>query len=180
MTGKQTFTTLDYGDKPFRVEVTDEVVSVYDNYDLIRNGKKKWEKLVQKNLLTISSYEQIFIGTDSNYGPKGDGNSMLVKKSDNEYIYIGNQIYSFETTDEIQSYHSTIGNSSVPYPYAIGTDNTYLMIESVKISNEKLKSRDPYNYYYDVKKHVNNNDFKKFNTNIIQKRLWHDCSHADA
>lgn len=181
VTDNQTFTTLDYGDRPFRVEVTDQVISVYDNYDLVRDGKKKWKKMVQKNLLTVSPYEQVFIGTDPSYGTKGDGNSILVKKSDDEYIYIGNEIYSFKTTDIIQSYDSPIGNSAVPYPYAVGTNYTYLMIEPVKILNEKLKPGDPYNHYYHDRnnKSTNTSNFEKFDMNIIQERLWHNCSHAD-
>ena len=66
----------------------------------------------------------------------------MIKLSKHKYIYIGWKIYEFKTNDEIIKYVSPIGNSDVPYPYTIGTKNTYLMIEDI-YGNE-----DPSQVYY--------------------------------
>uniref|UniRef100_A0A6C0C961 Uncharacterized protein n=1 Tax=viral metagenome TaxID=1070528 RepID=A0A6C0C961_9ZZZZ len=68
---------------------------------------------------------------------------------DNEYIYIGSEIFSFNTIDKIIDYVSPVGNNDVPYPYAIDNNgNYYLLIENVILKGE-IKYEDPYNYYYE-------------------------------
>jgi hypothetical protein len=85
--------------------------------------------------------EKIFIGSDREH----EGNSILLKTTQNHYIYIGHTIYEFIAEDEILEYHSLIGNSDMPYPYAVGEKFMYLMIENVFIN--KIDD-DPYYYYY--------------------------------
>ena len=110
---------------------------------------------------TISNYEDIFIGDDAycysgkkrymKKEPFALGNSILIKLSKHKYISIGWKVEEFKTEDEIVKYVSPIGNSDVPYPYAIGTKYTYLMIENIYIENEFLKiygNEDPYDVYY--------------------------------
>ena len=99
-------------------------------------------------------YKKIFVGKDNNN--KNTGNSLLLQISKNKYIYVGSSIYMFQIDDTIISYKSPIGNSDVPYPYAIGTKYTYLMIEKVYIDNKVLEgsfpkyidTNDPYAKYY--------------------------------
>ena len=92
-------------------------------------------------------------------------------------MYIGNKIYEFKTKDEIVDYMSFVGNSDVPYPYAIGTENTYLMIEDVFIPNKELKvfgNEDPYEIYYAFarKKKYGKIGQKFPKKEMIQERLW--------
>ena len=83
------------------------------------------------------------------YGPKYDGNSILLKVN-NQYIYIGPEIYSFTSIAPIKEYVSPVGNSGVPYPFAIDTQNNiYLMIEDVIMLNRN-KFTDLYDDYYDI------------------------------
>lgn len=182
MTNTVIYKTLDYGDRPFKVKVTDKKITVYDNYDSIKNGKK-WEPMIKKKLLTIPLYKKVFIGSDVSGNDFGKGNSILVNTETNKYTFIGDQIYSFRITDKIVSYHSNIGNSGVPYPYAVGTDYTYLTRGSVKILNKNLEPGDPYHHYYNINKSKKAVDlrkfFEKFDTDTIQERLYHICSHSD-
>jgi hypothetical protein len=83
------------------------------------------------------------------------GSSILLKQAKNTYIHIGIEIFSFKTNSEIIKFVSPVGNSDVPYPYAIDKDkNAYLMIENTVISNTKLlelflkKYGEPYEYFY--------------------------------
>lgn len=108
------------------------------------------------------------------------GNSILIKTGAGKYIYAGEQLYSFETKDgeEIKSYFSPVGNSAVPYPYAVGENHTYFMLDRETLPNELLDlKKDAYPQYYG---HTINDDElmkkikkakKKFKSKQIHK--WH-------
>ena len=71
---------------------------------------------------------------------------------DDEYVFIGDNIYKFRSYAEIVKYVSPIGNNDVPYPYAIDKlGNYYLMVEYVVFKNipSNMKN-DPYDYYYNI------------------------------
>jgi hypothetical protein len=55
-------------------------------------------------------------------------------------VYIGTSIRSFapRPNDTIVAFVSPMGNSAVPYPYAIGRTHTYLVEEAVCIDNATL------------------------------------------
>lgn len=70
-------------------------------------------------------------------------------------MFIGWKIYAFQTPDVIQRFVSTMGNSAVPYPYAVGTANTYLLDENVSLGNDTVGNAvDPYHFYYDNRKRL--------------------------
>ena len=107
--------------------------------------------------------EKIFIGKSpknkmtefsSGYGKYFDGNTILIKLSQNKYVFIGSGIYIFTSEYEIIKYVSPVGNNDVSYPYAIDIKNNYyLMIASVIIPNNNMINYskldfDPYDYYY--------------------------------
>lgn len=68
----------------------------------------------------------------------------------NNYVFIGGKIFSFKSYSQITDFVSQIGNSDVPYPVAIDSEqNHYLLIEDVVIkSNPDLLAQDAYRYYY--------------------------------
>jgi hypothetical protein len=105
---------------------------------------------IYSNSVYKTNYHEIFIGNDLNPKFKDGGtlgNSILINKNGKEYIFIGHEIYSFTPHDHIKEYHSIVGNSDVPYPFAIGEKNVYFMIEDQYVSlagflQDELK--DPY------------------------------------
>jgi hypothetical protein len=135
-----------------------------------------------KKILDLK-YKKIFIGDNmlkfSGYAAKTryKGNTILLEISPNEYVYIGNQIKAFETKldDIIKRYVSPIGNSDVPYPYAIGENFTYLMLENKYIPNEFVDlTKDVYAQYYGFdKKNISNKkiitESKKYPVKILAK-----------
>ena len=92
------------------------------------------------------------------------GNSVLLHTSDRAdgthgpLVYIGTSIKSFvpRPNDTIVAFVSPMGNSAVPYPYAIGRTHTYLLEEDVCIDNATLvrvmasapRPLDPYEVLY--------------------------------
>lgn len=83
--------------------------------------------------------ERVFVGTSRLHGRTFDGNSILVQlgtrafkrlrrdggamgavaEPPNTYVLIGHDIYEFKARDKIVEYESPVGNSDVPYPYAV-------------------------------------------------------------
>jgi hypothetical protein len=156
---KSMYKIHDNGGRPFKCIVEGNIIKIYNNY------KKKEEHFLQ------FEFEKIFIGKSplnsmtafsGGHGSGFDGNSILIKLNNLIYVSIGYEIYSFEAMCEIVDYVSPVGNSDVPYPYAIDCNqNYYLTIEDVIIENNKdfaeyMKNtnHDPYNYYYFDKKPI--------------------------
>lgn len=79
------------------------------------------------------------------------GNGVLLQVGARKYVSIGWKIIEFSTppNDAIVEFISPMGNSAVPYPYAIGTTNTYLLFEDTWIPNAtRLPFMDPYAQFY--------------------------------
>jgi hypothetical protein len=100
-------------------------------------------------------YTQLFVGDNLLPYPlavkkgKAIGNSLLIKTGVNKYIYVGSEIYSIETKEEIKKYYSPVGNSDVPYPYAVGDNLTYFMLDKKTLPNELLDlKKDGYEQFY--------------------------------
>lgn len=93
--------------------------------------------------------EKVFIGNDEDDDDEWEGNTFLLKLKDNKYMSIVDEVYTFDAFNEITKYYSPIGNSAVPYPYAIDDDgNYYLTIEDVMVKDIPDDCTDPYRHYY--------------------------------
>lgn len=121
--------------------------------DLLDNGNDDDDELYNKKPILVLNYEKIFIGKSPEHGSKFDGNSIIVQINELEYVYIGESIYYFEAFSPIKNYVSSVGNSDVPYPYAIDTNGYYyLMIEDIVLTDYPYADNedvDPYNYHYE-------------------------------
>lgn len=108
-------------------------------------------------------YRTIFSGKfpsnwlkDRYYWESSDvGNTVLLHLGAN--MYIGETIYEFNTgADRIVDYYSPIGNSDVPYPFAVGEHNIYLMKGRVAYPLSLLDpmATDPYTQHYGHGRHT--------------------------
>jgi hypothetical protein len=173
------FKTLDNGGEPFLVRITKAKIDVF------KPKKPDAEPIVyDKLIVSFDDYKRVFVGKDPE-DRDNLGNSILVQVKDKEYVFIGDTIFSFRIEDKIVDYVSPVGNSAVPYPYAVGTKNTYLMIEDTFIPNDTMKGHDdPYVFLYRglgekgltvqqnnklYNKHKQTHKLKK---RMIHKRLW--------
>ena len=88
-----------------------------------------------------------------------DDNTILLKREDNEYVYLsGFGIFKFKTDDKNIDCISLIGNNMCPYTIAIQEIYTYFISSHYKfIENDKIEegiflnatnsSLDPFNYH---------------------------------
>lgn len=182
----QKYFILDNGGTPFIVYVGENQVYIYRRCqdkeisecvtsEKVNNNYRMYTKLIKKY-----KFNKIFIGKSprnkmtkfsGGYGKLFDGNSILLHICIDKYIFIGQEIFSFISYSEIIKFVSPVGNSSVPYPYAIDKDsNVYLFIEDVVIKNvPKNNLSDPYDYYYN-NRYITNVS----NNNNIDIDYFHD------
>lgn len=154
----QTYEIHSNGGRPYTVEVTPHLITVYENiFD--EDAEDENEMWKQGDVILSFKYLSVFIGDndleDHDYAPKGEavGNSILVRRYGGRYTYIGSNIYTFspQQGDRIVSYYSPVGNSDVPYPYAIGQKNAYFMLDQKSVPIEHIDdSRDGYDQYYEI------------------------------
>lgn len=154
---------LQNGGKPYLVYVGKKNIKIYKNSDKFYVDEEyNYEINMWTYIELIRKYKSLktFIGYSpknnmtiysGGHGERFDGNSILIKIKNNKYVYIGPEIFSFKTDDDIIEYISPVGNSGVPYPYAIDNKGKYyLLIEGVILNDiPKYNINDPYEYYYE-------------------------------
>lgn len=151
-TPKHKYKIHDNGSTPYIVYDYGNKIDVYYNkYD------KDTEKVVLEGKLLEIPYKKIFVGDNElnlkDYLAKGKakGNTILVENKNGKYTYIGDGIREFSLKDdEIIDLYSPVGNGDVPYPYAVGKQNTYFLLnKTVYVENDKLNlDIDAYSQYY--------------------------------
>jgi hypothetical protein len=134
-------------------------------YTTIWNGAEIYDVLVSKNEITIykngielheiKNYLKIFIGKNikkySQYTKQFIGNTILIEIKPCNYMYIGEIIKTFNFTEPILKYISTMGNSGIPYPFGI-TENNVLLLNGFVILKKDFGDIDPYRVLYDFDK----------------------------
>lgn len=89
-----------------------------------------------------------------------------------KYVLISNEIYEFEIPEPIVRFRSPVGNSNVPYPFAVSqTGKVYLLGEQVVIPPTPEDPYSPYKHYY-VQKGTNPNFWSQpLTTNQLYGRV---------
>lgn len=166
----------DNGGRPFIVEDFGDHVGVYaQEFNMNTDQYEEPVKLFDKK------YKKIYVGDKpkwqhpGNWLPSFKGNSILLELTGNTYLYIGSEIYEFNPVsgDKIVEYWSEVGNSDVPYPFAVGKTHVYILIDgehmTVPIDYFNL-NEDIYNQYY-LPNRINDCKHMKGLTNELCKRL---------
>lgn len=142
------------GGTPYRVKITDLItgkkkVKIYKLNELYQFETTAFLKYIPQHIFIGRSPENEMTRFSGGHGPDFDGNSILLHLHDNIYVFIGEKIYQFKSLSPIIDYVSPIGNSDVPYPYAVDYDNNYyLMINDVVLKNQADQLDEPYYLYY--------------------------------
>lgn len=160
----KTYKIHDNGGRPFFVTVQGNNITIEKNMDKYdyKDGKFTTIEHPAKVILEMK-VDEIFVGKKSPTGgydglkpSQAEGNSLLLKKG-NKYIYVGSEIYEFTPIpgDSIDAYYSDIGNSDVPYPYAVGKTHIYIMLDKVAVDKSFFDMKKPiYEQYYKVNTHL--------------------------
>lgn len=137
MSKPKRYEIYDNGGVPFLVDQYGDHVVVYkQDYNFETNTLEPPVELFKKN------YKHIFIGDKPkwqhplNWRPEFKGNSILLETTPNTYVYIGADICEWKPVegDTIVEYFSEMGNSGVPYPFAVGKTHVYFMADTPKVS----------------------------------------------
>jgi hypothetical protein len=110
----RSFETHNNGCGPFIVEIGPRIIKVND-WSEVPNHVFKYTELYH----TIENFQGVFVGeSDYSAGDINTGNCILVHLDGNRYVFIGREVYEFETVEPITNFIAHIGPNDVPYPYA--------------------------------------------------------------
>jgi hypothetical protein len=144
----------DNGGRPFKTVLTKDTVAVYKKRKLTKQEYDDWDNVwptIPYDIAIVkpTKYLKVFVGKDKNYLTKRfEGSSILVQLTKKKYLHIGSVVSIYEIDDEITGYCSSVGNSDVMYPYAIGEKHTYLFLDNTYIPNDMINDKDPYTQVY--------------------------------
>lgn len=160
----------DNGGRPFRVSVNQNEINIYKKIPHPEEIKYSNEPFV-----TFSKFSGYWEGYDTSLY-KYTGNSILIKLDDHHYVYVGWEIYQFSTSDTIIDFISPVGNNDVPYSFAYGEKNLYLLTLKKFVSRKEIDI-DPYNAsyiydaFYDYEKKTGKKGTTIRNIQMISQRL---------
>ena len=176
VTGEQIperYVTLDNGGEPFLVSILSRkekhsvMLCKWKQVAEPEEGEPEQQRMLRNydisNPFFQDAVEKVFVGKSplnemtrfsGGHGPRFDGNSILLKKKGGDYIFVGHEVYAFRAS-EIVDFVSPVGNSSVPYPYAVDVEGRYILfIEHVVMPRPGKTGKmddDPYRVYYDMR-----------------------------
>jgi len=107
-------------------------------------------------VLKPTKFKKVWVGKLGDEKNEFDGNTILfllcTTKSPTltfTYLFVGEEIYTFTTNEEILEYASPMYENDIPYPYAITKNKTYLLgRERQVIPNNLITTQDPYESFY--------------------------------
>ena len=186
----KTYFIHDNYNRLFLVYVKNKIIHIYkrpsNKYYISKNDLSKKDinnKWAYIKFIKSYKCKEIFIGKSpksemtnfsGGYGPKFDGNSILLQIDSNKYVFVGHNLYEFKIDDIINEYYSPVGNNDVPYPVALGSKNNYFMLDQTYISNNEFKGLtkknkiDLYSYYYG---HSGNKNLSKYAKNMKNVKI---------
>ena len=77
--------------------------------------------------------------------------NFLFKIEEKKNIFVGENVYNFETFDDINEYFSETGNNDIKYPFALSKENIYYMAHQKYSTIEEFENSkmfDEYQYLY--------------------------------
>jgi hypothetical protein len=123
-----------------------------DNWPFYTEKVREWKRV-----------QRIFVGDDADCSlecpnVKGSfclGNSILLEISPQCYVFIGEWIYSFMSSEPITKYHSPLFNNDVPMPVAESKTKYFFMVDHLWMKKKDFKKSEESrgDLYYDFYGH---------------------------
>ena len=185
--------THDNGGRPYKVRV-DDANKILKVYTEIHNDDNDHE-YEKKHHISLK-FKKLFVGkspktrmTEFSGGIGFTGNSLLLDVGRNIYVFIGERIIRFTNDVPIVKFVSPVGNSDVPYPYAIDDEGNILFILEMKKYNyvkyDKKMFDCPTDFIYFKKWiHIRTENYDKFklydkNNNLYNFRYYRKKYYVD-
>ena len=116
----------------------------------------------------VMSFDYLHLfGPDEN---KKDGN-FLFEIENKKHIHVGENVFSFETNDEIVEYFSEHGFNDVKYTYAYGKENIYFMLHQKYIPIQEYKNstaKNEYQYLYKKDEELKGDSISVENEGVVE------------
>ena len=149
-----TVETHDNGGRAFKVILDDQGVVVWR-----LEYRETSEAYVTVGTPFVYRPHRVFVGRSpknamtmysGGHGKRFYGNSVLLDRGGGWYVHIGTEIIQFHTDTKIEWFMSPVGNSDVPYPYAVDSlGSVYLLTEGVVLVDGVDDTEDPTHSYSD-------------------------------
>ncbi len=101
--------------------------------------------------------------------------TILIELANNEYVYIGMDIYKFTAKAKILNFSSSGGKAGVDYAFATDENkNIYLLLDYIILEKYNInydEYEDPYDYYYTFYHHLDMDMKKNNKTKLELKRI---------
>lgn len=132
--------------KPFMIKFEYPKIEVYH---IDEESKKKAivsHQDYSEKILNFDDFQGYWVGFDfGKYRIAGNTNLIMIDKS--HYIFVGSEIYSFETdkSSEILDFVSFVDNNFETYPMAIGRENIYFLRDKNFVSRLEMLLNESFN-----------------------------------
>jgi len=124
---KTTYVITDNGAKPWIVEDFPKQKKAI----IYRNNGDNLTQIVDPVKVTEVKYTALWPSSDSSaFGDWNKGNTVLIQKSKDTFVLVYRAVSEFKILDQPVKYMSPIGNNDVPYPYLIGTEYVYFLVDN--------------------------------------------------
>lgn len=148
------FEIFDNGGRPFKVQLdADRIVVRAGRHEQYREGQELLNMAVLTTFVPKGEHNST---ADHSIvpDPQFEGNSILAHLNTYEeqdetkhtYLWVGWKTLVFTTTEPVLAFRSIVGNSGVPYPYALTASLTYLLLEPAVLQGHY--GEDPYTAFY--------------------------------
>ena len=130
------------------------MVLIFSDLNKAQIYKMPYRKCPQNEIETLMSLDCLTLFRPNqdvegyHFGKPHDAN-FLVEVED--FIHVGNKVFTFETNDIIVNHFSELGFNDVKYPFAYGQENNYFMLLQKFISVQEYENstvKNEYEYLY--------------------------------
>ena len=129
--GLRSFKTVAGYGRTLHVSLSEEHPVIYVAYSFSSSPDAK------RLLTTMSNYVKRWVGIRDSRSLTNEieeGNSILVNVRPLHYVYVGREVYTFKTKDEIVQYVSPEGGAKIPFSIAFTPTMVYFLHERRMVS----------------------------------------------
>jgi hypothetical protein len=133
---EQVLLTLDSGRRPFKI-------SFNARTQIATIGKQHLTNTGYTYLARVW-YMRAFVGLESTKedDPYYIGNSVLLRLTSTQYMFVGRSIYTFTCESVIQDFYTPVSDRDVPYPYGVDDRGRHWLFEISEDSGIPVLKRD--------------------------------------